>query len=520
MFPRNIRRIYPWKIAQILSLFQELLADGEWSGNQELQNNFCKALESAGLKSPGEQYDPHSGGPRTYLSQLKCLGLIFQRPDNSIWLTKAGEDLAQGKPPLPIIQQLLLKHQYPSVYGNLRGVRIHSGIRVKPFVFVLRLLQDKRLGYLTNKELIIPVVYGHNNQCFELCVEKILQVRNGKNLERVITSKEDLYTTRSRKRALKDGITDARDIANTTKNYMQAACLIDVDRVEGQEKIYISEAAIELLKKCRPAEKKFIPLGPAEESFQRAYGCLDAKKDTRMLTRRTKRSTTSESIIKAMFMQYCGEHLFTDMPEDFVEQMKKNFGFDETEIRRVVEPFIKRSLTYFESTFLEYSRGGQATADNFEKAVCYLFRERLLFETELTAKKKRPMGGVGGYADVFLKALDGKHCSIVDAKASPNYNLSSADFTKMTGNYIPNYTELAPGESLDLEFCLYIGGGFFERGMKQKIKKLKKISGKNISAISAYEFLKLAKDRISSSKQVKIRQVFRRNEILKADQFV
>lgn len=70
MFPRNIRKIHPAKISEILCLLQAESERSSWSGNQDLQNKFCKALELAGIKRPGDQYDSHSGGPRTYLAQL------------------------------------------------------------------------------------------------------------------------------------------------------------------------------------------------------------------------------------------------------------------------------------------------------------------------------------------------------------------------------------------------------------------------------------------------------------------
>jgi hypothetical protein len=143
MFPRNIRRISPWKMSQILSLMMQLTRDTEWAGNQDLQDAFCKALEVAGLKKEGVQYDAHSGGPRTYLAQLKCLGLLFER-EGRLLATKAGEDLANGLPPLPIVQSMVLRHQYPSVYGNLANVRMNPQMRVKPFLFVLKLLNHKK----------------------------------------------------------------------------------------------------------------------------------------------------------------------------------------------------------------------------------------------------------------------------------------------------------------------------------------------------------------------------------------
>ena len=77
--------------------------------------------------------------------------------------------------------------QYPSVYGLGSQVRIDPGMKVKPFVFLVRLLQDERLGgYLGSEDLAVPVVYGRRMDDFELCVRKILELRAGKSLRDVI----------------------------------------------------------------------------------------------------------------------------------------------------------------------------------------------------------------------------------------------------------------------------------------------------------------------------------------------
>jgi hypothetical protein len=284
MFPRNIRRLHPWKIAQICSLLRQELQGNIWSGNQSIQNAFCKALEAANLKRAGVQYDPKSGGPRTYLAQLKCLGLVFEREDGTIWFTKAGEDLAEGKPPLPILQRLLLRHQYPSVYSQLRNIKIHPEIRVKPFLFVLRLLADSRIKTLNNEELIIPVTYGHNDDCFELCVEKILSIRKSNDLQGIAEPRTALYTPRTAKRGVPASFKDVKNIANTCKNYLQGACFIAAERIDGKEIIKINEETLPLINIETRRSRIFIPINGGEESFQRAYGCLDRAKDTRSLT--------------------------------------------------------------------------------------------------------------------------------------------------------------------------------------------------------------------------------------------
>lgn len=107
MFPRNIRKIHIWKIAQYLSIIEMQLENESWSGNKPLQSLFTKNLEELGLKRTGVQYDPNSGGARTYFAQLESLGLLFTRADGSTWLTIAGQDLVDGSP-----QLILCRHSF------------------------------------------------------------------------------------------------------------------------------------------------------------------------------------------------------------------------------------------------------------------------------------------------------------------------------------------------------------------------------------------------------------------------
>ena len=49
MFPRNIRRIEPWKLCQITKLLATL--EGDYC-EQSVQDNLYEALEQHGLKCP------------------------------------------------------------------------------------------------------------------------------------------------------------------------------------------------------------------------------------------------------------------------------------------------------------------------------------------------------------------------------------------------------------------------------------------------------------------------------------
>jgi hypothetical protein len=518
MFPRNIRRISPWKIAQIVYLFDKTIKRNDW--NQDSQNIFRRALEETELIRPGVPYDPHSGGPRTYEAQMKCLGLIFQRADNSIWLTKAGYDLARESAPLPILQSLLLHQQYPSVYSRLSKVKIHPQVKIKPFLFVLEILHDPEIKYLTREELCIPVIYGHNRECLKICIEKILKIRNGVSLRDVIDDKEhDLYSSRSRKSTFDKRLIDVRAIANTCKNYLQACCLVGIDNTQVGEQIYFNTEMEEIYQQALAKADEYIALDN-EEAFQRRYGAWDGRKDTRSLVlHETIDAPVEEAIILSHFMKHCGERIVSDIPESFYEEMNRGYGFERSIVKESLEGFLPKTLDYFEATFIGLSVGGIARAVQFEKATCEIFRNRLHFAATHTGSLKRPNGEKGGYADVFAVALDEKHCGIIDTKAISNYSLPSDDFYKMTGNYIPNYKELAPERLYELEFVTYVAPSFSNR-INTALKKVAKKTGKPCSAISAKEIISVAKKKIEKTDQCKLREVFAKGEKISSFDFV
>jgi hypothetical protein len=510
MFPRNMRRISPWKIAQTLSLFSQQIQESSWRGNQRAQNSFRQALEDAGIIRAGAPYDPHSGGPRTYEAQMRCLGLVFRRGDESIWLTRAGQDLVDAEPPLPILQSMLLRHQYPSVYSNLTQVNIHPEIKVKPFLFVLELLDHPDIQFLSPMELCVPVIYGHKRECLSLCVEKILKLRKGAGLPDILYDREhDLYTPRTAGGDLSARVRDVMDIGNTCKNYLQAACLISAEPDEDGrgEKIRINNEMRGPYEEAMQGVDSFIRNSDSEEAFQRAYGAWNREKDTRRLVSSGQTGAPlDKSIILAKFMQLCGEQAISGVPDQFFADMRSKYGFNRDLIDESLQHFLPRTLDYFESTFLQLSTGGIATATQFEVAICNLFNDRLLFKATHTGQLKRH-GEKGGYADVFAVSLDNLACAIIDAKAMSSYSLPSGDYFKMTGNYIPNYSELSGGRNMKLEFAAYIAGGY-TASINHSLGKVKNETGVPCSAIAARDLLAISKRSPDKNGHRNIRKMF------------
>jgi hypothetical protein len=168
MLPRNIRKIEPHKIALILCKIENNLANGIWKGNVNNQKAFTKSLEVDEIKKTGQQIDENSGGARTYLNQLENLGLVFQNSEN-YYLTISGERIVEGVEPKKILQHNLLNLQYPSTYSTNKNCKINPKIKIKPFLTILQILRDKQIKYLTDYEIILITIFGHNQNCINFC---------------------------------------------------------------------------------------------------------------------------------------------------------------------------------------------------------------------------------------------------------------------------------------------------------------------------------------------------------------
>ncbi|MBO4423919.1 MAG: hypothetical protein J5768_00245, partial [Spirochaetales bacterium] len=278
MFPRNIRFIAPWKVYGILKVLMQ--CDDDKSDEKAMY----RLLAETGIKRKENVRDKNDGGMRTYFAQLEMLGLVFETEQKGKYhYTIAGEAIADEDNPLQVLQYQLLRHQYPSAYGMSANVKMDPRMRVKPFLFLLRLLHDKRLDYcLSNKDAIIPVVYGHNDDCYELVVSKIIESRLSKlGPESVIANPEiDMYTRRGNPEKALDNM---KDIANTALNYLEATQLVIKERTQGGNLYTFNEYYEDLYEKMLSESPYFIPISSRkeEQSFQRYYGRYLKEKDTR-----------------------------------------------------------------------------------------------------------------------------------------------------------------------------------------------------------------------------------------------
>ena len=166
-------------IPEVLAAFSNVALSAVWSGERKIHILFEDELERDGLKRIGERRDHSGSGGRTYQAWLSSLGLIFIQGQTGIpFLTLAGEAIMEGKSPVEVLKAQVLKYQFPSPFGI--KTKVSEKFRIHPFVFLLRLLSDSRIQYLTEEEIakvVITEAENESDECFEYVVSRVLDFR-------------------------------------------------------------------------------------------------------------------------------------------------------------------------------------------------------------------------------------------------------------------------------------------------------------------------------------------------------
>lgn len=497
MFPRNIRRTDAWKVARILSLFDAAIREGK--SRKEVEKGFIQNLKKANLQTGRalETRDKDPGDFRTYKTQLSCLGLIFENQTGKIDFTKAGRDILKGISPLKILQSQVLRHQYPSCYTLSSQVKIDQDIKLRPFVVILKLLLDKRLGgYLTNEESSIPAAVGKIEHDHDEMVEKILELRAGGSFME-ITRQDSLRTIRIAPGELKKE--ELMNIGNTFLNVLIGVRFIEKDESHpGPARYVMNPEHIDQVEKA--CQTSFTPIRNPElnESFQRSYGAWDGKKDTENRDEAASDKTESalDSQIKAAFFKYQQEHgmqIVGELTDQFVDEAKSHYGFTVSQIKSALGPLLETARSDDEREFIRISQGGTTTALAFEKKVHAIFAENFCVQSYHTGQRKRK-SGVGGFTDILLIFESPAGCVILDAKSTHKYELGVDDYRAMI-NYCQQYQELAevtPGSPL-------LAAGFvsfsFSKGVPARLKSLSsEMNNLPLFAVTAPELLTWIKE--------------------------
>lgn len=444
-------------IPEVLATFAEISLNQEWQGQRDTHLALEEALEDSNIKRTGERRDQTGGGARTYRAWVASLGLIFtQESTKQLKLTLAGEAIMNGDSPVAVLKNQVLKYQFPSSFSISRGVDVSRRFKIRPFRFLLRLLMDSEVGYLSEEEIAKVVITNAENEteaCYRSIVEKLHAFRSDGDA----SLESDFFT----KYAPKTGTVNPdhpyshlTDTANTFINwleYTQLAKRSDEDRL-----LRIIPEKLEEVRTILKTVPPFIDRPEQHEYFQRKYG-IDPKhnKDTRNLTA-TKTITAkiiSEQKVKQAFVSESLKTPITRITSDLVDRITEQTGLDTKFVEEALLRLYPRgAVGSFMTEYFEMAFKGRDEATEFEKATVRLFREVFGFDA-------RHIGPIGLTPDVLLLSDSEGYCGIIDNKAYSRYTISNDHHNRMVHNYIEGLGNYC-SSSNRLAFFSYIAGGF------------------------------------------------------------
>lgn len=472
-------------IPEVLSTFAEMSLNQTWQGQRGSHLSFEDALEEAGLKRKGERRDHTGGGARTYKAWVASLGLIFtQETTGTIQLTLAGEAIMNGDSPVAVLTNQILKYQFPSAFSISRGVQVNPRFKIRPFRFLLRLLMDPKVGYLTQDEIakiIVTEAENESTKCYLNIVQRIQQYRHIGDAcldpdfaEKYKSSKGDVNYD--------DPYSHLQDLANTLINWLDYTQLIE--REDGQIRVLEDrKAEVYIILNDNPP---FIDRPEQQEFFQRKYG-LDPKhkKDLRNLsdTKTITAKVIAEQKIKQAFISESLKSPIAKITPALVDRITEMTGIDNKLVEdSLLKLYPHGAVGSFMTEYFEMAFKGREDATDFEKATVELFKNVFGFEA-------KHVGPIGLTPDVLLLSDAEGYQAILDNKAYSKYTISNDHHNRMVHNYIANLSRYSDS-TFPLAFFSYIAGGFGST-FDTQLKSIVDETGIYGSGISVSNMIKL-----------------------------
>jgi hypothetical protein len=467
------------------------------------------------LKADRNKRDPNGGGPRTYVAWLRSLGLLWEGDDEKLYLTLAGEAIVEGNESvLEIMSRQILHYQFPSSFSTRTfASRVTERFTVRPFVFLLQLLLDERLGgYLTQKDDVAKIVlcYGVDNSqaCVDDVIERILRLRADGD-ESLESEYLDLFRSKKSKEATRDKLFEnLNDIANTVGNWLSHTQLVTRARggiwtiPPGAER-----AARQVVDSL--AGRPLIPGWDHEERFQRRFGLTPGKrKDNRSVGAIENVSddlVRNRAIIKE-YTEYATSHLVLSIDDELVSKIAASTASTPAKVREVLRTRVKTSYGGFFMTYTELAQGSTRTAREFERATAEIFSKVFGFRAKhIGSQPLRP--------DVLLYSDTERYGAIVDTKAySKAYALTHAQRGVMR-NYVTDYPAYRLGDG-DLAFFAYVAHSFGPNIDEQVAEVSARSGDVPGAAISAHELVLMCRHHLQTQRysHVDIRRMFSGNK--------
>ncbi len=472
-------------VPEVLSTIAEKALDQAWLGSRNTHLLLEEALEDAHLKREGERRDQTGGGGRTYMAWIESLGLVFkQEITGEIKLTLAGEAIMNGASPVSILTNQILKYQFPSAYSLSRNINVSKRFKIRPFRYLLKLISDPRINYVTQEELakiVITEAENETDNCHEHVVSRILAYRNDGDK---ILSKDfaTLYKPSKGEANHERPFDHLNDIANTILNWIEYTQLA---RRENKKLKIIKDRKVDIehiLSETPP----FIDRPEQHEYFQRKYGTdPEHKKDTRNLL--TSCIITSRMIqeqkIKKTFICESIRQPISSISSNIIDLIAEKCGINTC----IVEEVLQRNYPHgaigsFMAEYFEMAFKGRDEATAFEYATQKIFQDIFRF----TAKHVGPLGLT---PDVLIISDTAGYQAILDNKAYSKYSISNDHRNRMIHNYITNVSDYSDS-TCPLAFFSYIAGGFADK-IDDQILSIQQETGVSGSAVNVTNMIKL-----------------------------
>ncbi len=474
-------------VPKVLAVIATTALEVQWKGNRDVHLAVEEALENAEIKRKGDRRDQGGSGGRTYISWIKSLGLLFEYKKNILKLTLAGESVLKDKFPCEVIKNQVLKFQFPSNYSVSPHVDVNKRFKIHPFIFLLRILDNKTIEYLTQDEIAYIIILHAENEtdsCFEKVCNRIIDYRNNRN-DYLDNEDFSLYQTTKGKGRAENPQKHLDDIANTIINWLEYTQLAKRDE---DKKLRILDEKREEVHFHLSKQLPFIDRPEDEDFFQRKYG-LDTKhsKDTRNLagTQTITDTMIVEQKIKTAFISLSLRKPISGISKELVEEIAKRIGVEKNKIEDyLMKAYPHGAIDSFMYEYFEMAFKGREDATEFEKATAVLFHDIFHYN----AKHIGPMGLT---PDVLLISDSDGYQAVIDNKAYSKYDLPSDHRNRMIHNYIRRINNFSDSE-FPLAFFTYIAGGFCSN-INSKIKIISDESSVNGSAITVLRFIELIK---------------------------
>lgn len=497
-------------VPEVLASISAIALQKEWNGQKDTQLSVEEALEDAGLKRVGERRDQGGSGARTYITWLKSLGLLFTAQNSKkLELTLAGEAILEDEFPFETIKNQVLKYQFPSTFSISRNIQVSPRFKIHPFIFLLRLLNNESIKYLTVEEIgfiIILHAENENTSCYKKVINRILDYRA--NGDQYLKSEDfTLYPPSKGNGRYEDPTGHLLDIANTIINWLEYTQLA---RRDEERKLRILDDKKEEVRLTLSKTFTFIDNPENEEVFQRKYG-LDIKhnKDTRNLinSKTVTNKMINEQIIKSRFIGISYKEPIFCISQEIIQTIHKKTGIDKLEIEDfLMKTYPHGAIKSFLNEYYEMAFTGHDNARKFEETTAEIFKDIFHYDSKHLGISK-PGKAV---PDVLLISDSEGYQAIIDNKAYSNYKFESNDRNTMILNYIQKINKYSTSTA-PLAFFTYIAGGFNHK-VDTHIKAISEETSVNGSAITVARFIDLIKLHLKNEfSHSELRQIFSMN---------